>query len=126
VGLRARSQPAGSFDRPGYGAGYSDSYADRARLFGLSGLARTLLSELRILQLARELAELSTPVLQIWGRHDRLVPPRHLTQSVGAVVLPGCGHCPQLDAPDLLLDTVLPFLTAHAAGPDALPQAAGT
>jgi pimeloyl-ACP methyl ester carboxylesterase len=39
-------------------------------------------------------------------------------------VLPGCGHCPQLDAPDLLLDTVLPFL---AAGRDvALPRAAGT
>ena len=32
----------------------------------------------------------------------------------GAIVLPGCGHCPQLDAPDQLLDAVLPFLRSAA------------
>ena len=103
---------------------YCDSYPDRDRLFALSSIARALLAELRTLHLDRVLPTLSAPVLQIWGKHDRLVPPRHVTKGAGAVVLPGCGHCPQLDAPDLLLDTVLPFL---AAGRDvALPRAAGT
>ena len=93
--------------------GYSASYVDRDRLFGLSAIARALLSELRTIRLARLLPRLRVPVLQVWGRHDRLVPPRHVTQSEGAIVLPGCGHCPQLDAPDLLVDTIAPFLEAN-------------
>jgi pimeloyl-ACP methyl ester carboxylesterase len=93
--------------------GYSASYVDRERLFGLSAIARALLSELRTIRLARLLPRLRVPVLQVWGRHDRLVPPRHVTQSEGAIVLPGCGHCPQLDAPDLLVDTIAPFLEAN-------------
>jgi pimeloyl-ACP methyl ester carboxylesterase len=93
--------------------GYSASYVDRDRLFGLSAIARALLSELRTIRLARLLPRLRVPVLQVWGRHDRLVPPRHVTQSEGTIVLPGCGHCPQLDAPDLLVDTIAPFLEAN-------------
>jgi pimeloyl-ACP methyl ester carboxylesterase len=91
-------------------AGYCASYADRTRLFGLSEIARALLSELRAVELARMLPRLQVPVLQVWGRHDRLVPPRRVQQSERTVVLPGCGHCPQLDAPDRLLGVVLPFL----------------
>ena len=87
--------------------GYRASYSDRARLFGLSAIARALLAELRTVQLGRLLPRLGVPVLQVWGRHDRLVPPRHVTRGEGMVVLPGCGHCPQLDAPDLLLDAIV-------------------
>jgi pimeloyl-ACP methyl ester carboxylesterase len=93
---------------------YSASYADRDRLFGLSGIARALLRELRSTHLDQLLRQLQPPVLQVWGKHDRLVPPRRVTQSAGAIVLPGCGHCPQLDAPDLLLDAVVPFLQKYA------------
>jgi pimeloyl-ACP methyl ester carboxylesterase len=107
--------------------GYSASYADRDRLFGLSGIARALLSELRSTRLDRVLPTLASPVLQVWGKHDRLVPSRHVTRSAGAIVLPGCGHCPQLDAPDLLLDAVAPFLAAHdPARPGHLTRAAGS
>lgn len=107
--------------------GYRTCYADRDRLFGLSLIARTLLSELRTVQLARLLPRLQVPVLQVWGRHDRLVPPRQVTRSEGAIVLPGCGHCPQLDAPDQLLDVVLPFLRRNAdVRHDPLMRAAGS
>jgi pimeloyl-ACP methyl ester carboxylesterase len=112
---------------PAMVVGYCASYADRARLFGLSDIARALLSELRTVELGRLLPRLRVPVLQVWGRHDRLVPSRHVTKGEGMVVLPGCGHCPQLDAPDQLLDTVVPFIRAHAdAQPELLSRAAGS
>jgi pimeloyl-ACP methyl ester carboxylesterase len=107
--------------------GYCASYVDRARLFGLSDIARALLSELRTVQLGRLLPRLRVPVLQVWGRHDRLVPPRRVTRGEGMVVLPGCGHCPQLDAPDQLLDAIAPFLRVHAGETsDLLSRAAGS
>ena len=92
---------------------YCAGYADRARLFGLPEIARVLLAELRTVQLGRLLPRLRVPVLQVWGRHDRLVPPRRVVEREDMIVLPGCGHCPQLDAPDHLLGAVLPFLAQH-------------
>jgi pimeloyl-ACP methyl ester carboxylesterase len=125
----AASPRARSLD-PATMLGYCASHADRARLFALSDIARALLSELRTVQLARLLPRLHPPVLQVWGRHDRLVPPRRVTQSDGTVVLPGCGHCPQLDAPDRLLDAVMPFVSEHAepsrARTGLLSRAAGS
>ena len=109
----AASPRAGSLD-PAVVRGYCGSYIDRNRLFGLSGIARALLSELRTMRLAETLVELPTPVLQIWGRHDRLVPPRHVVRDERHVVLPGCGHCPQLDAPQRLLDAMAGFLGSGA------------
>ena len=95
---------------------YFDVYADRDRLFGLGEIARTLLRELHTLQLDRMLDRSSVPRLQVWGRHDRLVPRWHARSQPGAVVLPGCGHCPQLDAPDELLEVLLPFLQLDEVG----------
>lgn len=107
--------------------GYSASYTDRERLFGLSDIARALLSELRTVQLARLLPRLRMPVLQVWGRHDRLVPPRKVIEGDGAIVLPGCGHCPQLDSPDQLLGVVVPFLDRHhSVSTQLLSRAAGS
>lgn len=94
---------------------YCAGYADRDRLFGLSEIARALLAELRTIRLGRLLPRLRVPVLQVWGRHDRLVPPRKVVEREDMVVLPGCGHCPQLDSPDRLLDAVLPFLQANSS-----------
>lgn len=107
--------------------GYSGGHADRARLFGLADIARAMLGELRAAHLDRILATLDAPVLQIWGRHDRLVPPRHVTRCESSIVLSGGGHCPQLDAPDLLLEAVIPFFDASvAATAGALARAAGS
>jgi pimeloyl-ACP methyl ester carboxylesterase len=105
---------------------YCAGYADRARLFGLSEIARALLAELRTIQLGRLLPRLRVPVLQVWGRHDRLVPPRRVVEREDMVVLPGCGHCPQLDSPDQLLGVVLPFLAANrSVHQQLLSRAAG-
>lgn len=92
--------------------GFSTPYADRSRVHGLTDLGRALLADLAVLHLDRALAALGVPILQILGRHDRLVPPRPANARSDAVVLRGCGHCPQLDAPDRLLGVVLPFLAA--------------
>lgn len=86
-------------------------YADKQRIYALGDLARALLPELRQLDLRAALAGLQMPALQIWGRHDRLVPSRHARGEPDAIVLPGCGHCPQLDAPDRLLAVLVPFLS---------------
>lgn len=104
------ASPRSSILDPGVLQAYCAGYDDRARLFGLSEIARALLAELRTVQLGRLLPRLRVPVLQVWGRHDRLVPPRRVVEREDLVVLPGCGHCPQLDAPDQLLGAVLPFL----------------
>lgn len=93
---------------------YFDVYADRNRLFGLGDIARELLLELRTLHLEQLLARCTVPTLQVWGRHDRLVPSRQARGRRGAAVISGCGHCPQLDAPERLLATVLPFLELPA------------
>jgi pimeloyl-ACP methyl ester carboxylesterase len=94
---------------------YFDVYGDRERLFALGGIARALLADLHRMRLHDVLARLPMPALTIWGRHDRLVPRWHARGCSDAVVVPGCGHCPQLDAPERLLDVLLPFLEVHAA-----------
>jgi pimeloyl-ACP methyl ester carboxylesterase len=60
-------------------------------------------------------ATLSVPTLLVYGSRDLLTPARVLKRvgrPGGAVVLPGCGHCPQIDQPAALLNEVLPFLRA--------------
>ncbi len=52
----------------------------------------------------------------LWGQWDLLTPSRKARSFVGGptrrvVVIPDCGHCPQLDRPAEFLDAVLPFLT---------------
>jgi pimeloyl-ACP methyl ester carboxylesterase len=110
---------AGSID-PGTLRSYRASYPERERLFELHGLARALLRDLRRVRLHRVLSELEVPVLQLWGRFDPLVPARHAPRNVDtAIVLPGCGHCPQLDAPDAVLQAVLPFFAAAPGKTDS-------
>lgn len=91
-------------------ADYGSSYSDRERFADLPRLARALLSDLRTVRLERVLSQLEVPALHVWGKHDRLVPSRHARNQINAVVLPKCGHCPQLDAPARLMDVLNPFL----------------
>jgi len=99
---------------------FSSHYADHARVRGLSDLGRALLTDMVSLDLARTLAELEMPALRVWGRHDRLVPPHRPPRTESTVVLSGCGHCPQLDAPDRLLAVLMPFL-ADVEQAEAVP-----
>ena len=64
------------------------------------------------------LAELHPPALFVWGDSDRLVPAgfsRHVGEAVPAarqVVLPECGHAPQVE----LADRTNTLIRAHIAG----------
>jgi len=63
--------------------------------------------------------EISRPTMVVWGDRDRVIPIAHaeLVQKAAPgselVVLDGVGHCPQLEAPQRLIDAVLPFLRKH-------------
>lgn len=88
-------------------------YAARDRVSALLPLGRALLAELRAAKLGTLVATVGVPTLIVFGSRDLLTPARvlrRLGRPGGAVVLPGCGHCPQVDQPQALLGEVLPFL----------------
>jgi pimeloyl-ACP methyl ester carboxylesterase len=97
-------------------SGFSSYYAGRDRLPALLPIGRTLLAELRTAKLGALVAGATAPVLIVFGSRDMLTPARvlrRLDKPGGAVVLPSCGHCPQIDRPTELLSAVLPFLSEH-------------
>jgi len=61
-------------------------------------------------------ASLRLPTLLVWGERDRIVPSRVAEvlhkgiPSSKMVLLPGCGHCPQLEAPEEFVRVVRAFL----------------
>jgi len=88
-------------------------------------LGRALIGELRSAGLAAALGELDAPVTVVFGGRDLLTPARVLRRvrlQNSAVVLPGCGHCPQVDRPGELLAEVVPFLDGEA--PERLARTA--
>jgi pimeloyl-ACP methyl ester carboxylesterase len=94
-------------------AGFLRPYVKEGSIPDLLPLGRALLAELRTAGLAALVANLTIPVLVVFGARDMLTPARvlrRLGQPGGAVVLPGCGHCPQVDQPSALLSQVVPFL----------------
>lgn len=62
------------------------------------------------------LRELHTPALFLWGDHDRLVPSafaHHVMDAVPAaqsLIIPGCGHVPQFELPELTMRLTRSFL----------------
>ena len=54
------------------------------------------------------LEHIRVPVTLAWPEHDRLVArPAHLPPTVRNVALPGAGHVPMWDAPELVADVLL-------------------
>lgn len=98
-------------------ANFTQPYAARDRVSALLPLGRVLMRELRTSRLAALVATISVPILIVFGARDLITPARvlrRLGRPGGAVVLPGCGHCPQVDQPEALLTEVLPFLRESA------------
>ncbi len=98
-------------------ASFTLPYAARERVSALLPLGRVLIRELGRAQLASLVATIDVPTLIVFGARDLITPARvlrRLGRPGGAVVLPGCGHCPQLDQPEALLTEVLPFLRETA------------
>ena len=62
------------------------------------------------------LADVKTPTLVVWGRHDRLIdvscvaPIKAGIPNCQAVILEDIGHLPMIEAPETLATHHLPFL----------------
>lgn len=67
---------------------------------------------------AAELESVDAPVLLVWGTADRFLPPRQGSRAVRLipratwVPLDGVGHSPNWEAPEEVLQVVLPFLNS--------------
>ena len=93
--------------------GFLDPFGERGRMPGLLPIGRALVRELASARLGDLIGDSSIPTLVVFGSRDLLTPARgarRVGRSTTVVVLPGCGHCPQIDQPDALLSEVLPFL----------------
>jgi pimeloyl-ACP methyl ester carboxylesterase len=67
-----------------------------------------------------QLERIACPVLLVWGDHDRMVTHRGADQVRAAlpdttyVLIEDCGHCPQVEAPERLVDELCTFAGAPA------------
>jgi pimeloyl-ACP methyl ester carboxylesterase len=96
-------------------------YCTRRDLEDLYRHGKLLVAELMSGALLDEVERLATPLLVVWGRQDRLIPVVHgrvLVETVPGAslrIIESCGHCPQVERPDLLLPLLLSFLDPEAA-----------
>jgi pimeloyl-ACP methyl ester carboxylesterase len=106
---------------------YSRQYRRRSDVRRLLGNGSLVLSE------ARESARSTTPavpMLIVWGKRDRLTlhsgSERLLKQVANAelaelVTLPDCGHCPQLEEPQLVAEVLDEYIERLGAKPRVAP-----
>jgi pimeloyl-ACP methyl ester carboxylesterase len=111
------------------------------RIYGSAGARYAFLAAARNVYLDRpfgdggfypRLAELALPALFVWGSHDRLIPAafkRHVAEwlpSADQIVLPQCGHVPQIERPSQTNGLLHRFFTGTDAllGPVSIPRAA--
>ena len=77
------------------------------------------------------LPELAMPTLIVWGERDRVVPLAQARDAVGRlrrarlVVIPDCGHLPQIERPELFLEALGSFLDGPSAGAESAGSHAG-
>jgi pimeloyl-ACP methyl ester carboxylesterase len=100
---------------------FAGHHASRAKVAALLDSGRRLIPELA--QTPFDLAAIECPVLLVWGTRDRMVPhsgARHVLEALGGrggvrvQLLEGCGHCPQLERTEELLELLLDFPAAVA------------
>lgn len=93
-------------------ASFCSHFHDRATVARFLTTGRRLYPELRD---AFHLERIRCPVLVVWGRQDRMVYPSGAQRVLAAVpgarleLIDGCGHCPQLEAPDRFAGLLLGF-----------------
>ena len=92
---------------------YAAYHASREGLQRLLASGRRLLPELASPPF--DFAAIACPVMLVWGTRDHMVPHRGarvLTDAVPGTrleLIEGCGHCPQLEAPAVLLELLAGF-----------------
>jgi pimeloyl-ACP methyl ester carboxylesterase len=90
-----------------------DALAKDAETRALLASGRGLLPELSAAPF--DLVGIRCPVLLVWGDHDRMLPRSNARIVLGSLpttqveLIEGCGPRPQLEAPDRLLELLLPF-----------------
>jgi pimeloyl-ACP methyl ester carboxylesterase len=73
--------------------------------------------------LRARLAKIALPTLALWGESDRVADPDYGRAYAKAIpgatfrLLPATGHVPQIETPELLVETVWPFVTQHVPHP---------
>jgi len=92
---------------------FTSHFRDRATVRRIVETARRVLTELRD---PFELERIRCPVLLVWGQKDLLVYPsgaeRVLAETGGPArleLIEDCGHCPQVEEPDLFSSLLLDF-----------------
>src|SRR5437588_9922127 len=82
---------------------------------------RDACGQLAELDLRGELAAIKMPVLVVVGEHDEATPPP-MSHELAALlpdarlkIIAGCAHVPQLQSPELFLETISDFLPATFA-----------
>ncbi len=97
---------------PGVVESFAGHLASFAQSMGVLETGRRLLPELGD---PFELDLIDCPLLLIWGERDRMVFTTGAERVLRTVdysdieVIPDCGHCPQVEVPDLLADLLLGF-----------------
>jgi pimeloyl-ACP methyl ester carboxylesterase len=91
---------------------FTTHFGSRRDVARLLATGRRVLPELKA---PFNLAEVSCPVLVVWGERDRMVAHSGAEQIVAALpqtrveLLPRCGHCPQIEEPDRLGELLAEF-----------------
>jgi pimeloyl-ACP methyl ester carboxylesterase len=107
-----------AFSRPGVAQrqvvdAFSGHHASRAGVAALLDNGRKLIPELATAPF--DLMAVDCPVLLVWGTRDRMVPHSGARVVLDALpgtrveLLEGCGHSPQVEATDRLLELLLGF-----------------
>lgn len=95
---------------PGVVDAFTRHHADRAALGRMLASGRRLIPELRD---PFDFDAVACPVLLVWGDRDRLVFHSGAQRLLAAVpgsrleLLHGCGHCPQLERPERVVELLL-------------------
>lgn len=108
----------GAFARPDRLA--AGEAADLLRSFGGATGFVDLLRAIKHDGPLADLERISAPVMIAWGTRDRVLPLRHFAPILRDGIpgcefreLPGLGHVPMVDAPELVADLILGFAARH-------------
>jgi pimeloyl-ACP methyl ester carboxylesterase len=107
---------------PGVISTFTSHHRERAKVASYLDVAHRMVPELRR---ALELERIDVPLQLVWGDRDRLLFHRGAQRILDAVpgsqleLMPGIGHCPQVEAPDRFTDVLVAFAgeVAEAPGP---------
>jgi len=110
---------------PGVISTFASHHQQRAKVASYLDIAHRMLPELRN---SLELDRVRCPLLLVWGDRDRLLYARNAERVLEAVpgsrleLLPGVGHCPQVEAPERFSEILLDY--AHELEARRRPPAA--